>query len=86
MCCVYVHAEKYVVLGTDAQVLSDGAQLSADVLPEDVRRSGGGWEQPCQDGPRTQQSTQQIVWRSILDVLQIACASSYMVVVLPAPL
>lgn len=46
---VYVHAEKYIVLGTDAQILSDGAQLSADVLAEDVGCTRGGWKQPCQD-------------------------------------
>lgn len=46
---VYVHAEKHVMLGADPQILSDGAQFSADVLAEDVGCTGGGWEQPCQD-------------------------------------
>ncbi len=46
---VYVHAEKYVVLGTDAQILPDGAEFSADVLAEDVGRTRGGWKQPRQD-------------------------------------
>lgn len=48
---VYVHAEKYIVLGTDAQILSDGAQFSADVLAEDVGCTRGGWKQSRQDWP-----------------------------------
>lgn len=45
----YIHAEKYVVLGADAQVLSDGAEFSADVLAKDVGSTRGGREQPSQD-------------------------------------
>lgn len=45
----YVHAEKYVVLGADAQVLSDGAEFSSDVLAKDVGSTRGGREQPSQD-------------------------------------
>lgn len=45
----YVHAEKYVVLGTDTQILPNGAEFSADVLAEDVGCTRGGWKQPRQD-------------------------------------
>ena len=47
----HVHAEDDIVLRTDAQVLSDGAELRADVFAQDVRCAGGGREQACQDRP-----------------------------------
>lgn len=46
---VYVHAEQYIVLGTDTQILPYGAEFSADVLAEDVGCTRGGWEQSCKD-------------------------------------
>ncbi len=46
---LYVHAEQYIVLRTDAQILTDGAQFSADVFAEDVGGARGGWEQARQD-------------------------------------
>lgn len=39
------------MLRADAQVLADGAELGADVLPQDVGRPRGGREQARQDGP-----------------------------------
>lgn len=45
----YIHAEKHVVLGADTQVLSDGAQLAADVLAKDVGSARSRWEQTCKD-------------------------------------
>lgn len=45
----YVHAEKYIVLGTDTQILPYGAEFSADVLAKDVGCTRCGWEQPCKD-------------------------------------
>lgn len=48
---VYTHAKKNIVLGTDAKVLPNGAQFSADVFAENVGRPRGGRKQPCQDGP-----------------------------------
>lgn len=50
--CVLVtvlHAEEDVVLRTDPQVLSDGAELGANVFAEDVRCTRGGREQSRQD-------------------------------------
>lgn len=52
--CVLVtvlHAEEDVVLRTDPQVLSDGAELGANVFAEDVRCTRGGREQSRQDWP-----------------------------------
>lgn len=45
----YIHAEKYVVLGTHAQILPYSAELTADILAKDVGCPRGGWEQPRQD-------------------------------------
>ncbi len=45
------HAEEDVVLWTDAQTLSDSAQLSPDVSAQDVGRARGRREQTGQDGP-----------------------------------
>lgn len=56
---VYVHAEKHIVLGTHPQILPDGAQFGADVLAKDVGCTGGGWEQPRQDGPIGKKSEQK---------------------------
>ena len=46
-----VHAEQDVVLGTDSQVLANGAELRADVLSQDVGGARGGREQAGQDRP-----------------------------------
>lgn len=45
----YVHAEQYVVLGADAQILPDGAEFTADVLAVDIGCARCGWEQARQD-------------------------------------
>lgn len=45
------HAEENVVLRTDAQALSDGAQLRADVPTQDEGGAGGWREKTRQDGP-----------------------------------
>lgn len=46
-----IHAKKNVVLGTHAEVLSNGAQLGTDVFAEDVGRARGRWKQARQDRP-----------------------------------
>lgn len=46
-----IHAKKNVVLGTHAEVLSNGAQFGTDVFAEDVGRARGRWKQARQDGP-----------------------------------
>lgn len=49
------------MLRADAQVLSDGAELRADVLAQDVGGARGGREQTRQDGPiRTHNRTCQL--------------------------
>lgn len=48
---LHIHAKKNIVLGTHAEVLSNGAQFGADVFAEDVGRARGGWKEACQDGP-----------------------------------
>lgn len=47
------------MLRADAQVLSDGAELRADVFAQDVGGARGGREQTRQDGPiRARENTQ----------------------------
>lgn len=50
----YSHVKQHIVLGTDTQILPNGAHLRADVLPQDVGRARGGREESSQDGPEKQ--------------------------------
>lgn len=45
----YSHVKQHVMLGTDPQVLPDGAHLGANVFSQNVGSTRGGREQPCQD-------------------------------------
>lgn len=44
----YSHVKQHIMLGTDSQVLPDGAHLRANVLPQDVGRARSWGKQPSQ--------------------------------------
>lgn len=50
-----LHAEENIVLRTDAQTLSDGAQLGADVSTKDEGGAGGWRKKTSQDGPASRE-------------------------------
>lgn len=49
LCFCYSHVKQHIMLGTDSQVLPDGAHLRANVLSQDVGSARSWGEQASED-------------------------------------